>query len=83
VVGAASVRGSPIKATPLKDDETFRGAAFTLYSGQALAPLLAAALDDQTSIFVGHAGHEPDPAFAAAVRWLKGSFHFSVILCCI
>ena len=39
------------------------------------ATLHAAAFQDQTATFGGHAGHKAQAAFSSAVRRLIGSFH--------
>ena len=46
--------------------------------GETGASLLTAALDDVAASGGSHAGKKSKPAFAAAIRGLKGSLHFSV-----
>ena len=46
--------------------------------GETGASLLTAALDDVTAGGGSHTGKKSKPAFAAAIRGLKGSLHFSV-----
>jgi hypothetical protein len=48
----------------------------TISGGKPGAAFLTAASDDITAGSGGHAGEETDPAFAAAIRGLKSSFHF-------
>jgi hypothetical protein len=50
---------------------------FDLSGSQSDAALLTAAFDDQTAGTGCHAGEESDTTFAATIRGLECSFHFS------